>query len=298
MDMKMPDAALARSGKPVIKPRATRSIGEILVDAGFLTTDAAATIAQAQRERGLRFGDAAVELKLLTMADIEFALARQFEYPYLDLGDSAVRPDVVSAFRPFGPFAEQMRSLRTRLTMQMSAQPDHPPTVSILSACAGEGRSFIAANLAVAFSQLGERTLLIDADLRKPSQHLLFNVPTNMGLSNLLLGRAGPECITKVPHFFDLSVLTAGSTPPNPQELLTRARLTTLLSEASVAFDIVIIDTPPVSKFADAQILASRSGFGVLVTRARKTEAKQLDRAHAALRECGANLVGTVLNDG
>jgi capsular exopolysaccharide synthesis family protein len=191
-----------------------------------------------------------------------------------------------------------MRSLRTRLTMQMSAQPDHPPTVSILSACAGEGRSFIAANLAVAFSQLGERTLLIDADLRKPSQHLLFNVPTNMGLSNLLLGRAGPECITKVPHFFDLSVLTAGSTPPNPQELLTRARLTTLLSEASVAFDIVIIDTPPVSKFADAQILASRSGFGVLVTRARKTEAKQLDRAHAALRECGANLVGTVLNDG
>ena len=298
MDMKMPDAALARSGKPAMKQRATRSIGEILVDAGFLTAEAAANIAQAQRENGLRFGDAAVQLKLLTMADIEFALARQFEYPYLDPADGSVRPDVVSAFRPFGPFAEQMRSLRTRLTMQMSAQPDNPPTVAVLSAAAGEGRSFIAANLAVAFSQMGERTLLIDADLRKPSQHLRFNIGTNVGLSNLLLGRAGPECITKVPHFFDLSVMTAGSTAPNPQELLMRGRLATLLSEASIAFDIVIIDTPPVCKFADAQILASRSGFGVLVARASKTNAKILERSRVALRECGANLVGAVLNDG
>ena len=296
MNMKMPEAALARMGKtPAV--RATRSIGEILVEAGFLSAESAATIAKAQREHGLRFGDAAVKLKLLTLSDIEFALARQFEYPYLDPADGAVRPDVVSAFRPFGPFAEQMRSLRTRLTMQMSEQTANPPTLAVLSAESGEGRSFVAANLAVAFSQMGERTLLVDADLRKPSQHLLFNVSSNMGLSNMLLGRAGPECIAKVPHFFDLSVLTAGSTPPNPQELLTRARLSSFLSEASAAFDIVIVDTPPVSRYADAQIVASRVGFGVLVTRSNRTNAKLLNQTRVSLRDCGANLVGTVLND-
>jgi len=296
MDMKLPDASLLRidQGRTA---KATRSIGEILVEAGFLDADAALKIAKAQQQHGLRFGDAAVKLKLLTMADIEFALARQFEYPYLDPADGSVSRNVVSAFRPFGPFAEQMRSLRTRLGMQQAANPSLPRTVAILSAMPGEGRSFIAANLAVAFSQMGERTLLVDADLRRPSQHLMFNLPSRLGLSNMLLGRAGPECIAKVPHFFDLSVLTAGSTPPNPQELLTRSRFTTMLDEAAVAFDVVIVDSPAASLYADAQIIGSRSSASVLVTRARKTDANVLRRVHASLSECGAKIVGTVLND-
>ncbi len=297
MDMKFPKAALARMGQGSL-PRSTRSIGEILVEAGFLDADAAARIVHAQREFGLRFGDAAVRLKLLKTSDIEFALARQFEYPYLDPADGSVSPAVVSAFRPFGPFAEQMRSLRTRIDMHQAADPATPPTVAILSAMPGEGRSFVAANLAVAFSQMGQRTLLIDADLRKPSQHGLFNLPGRMGLSNVLLGRAGHECIVKVPHFFDLSVLTAGSKPPNPQELLTRARFTTLLHESAEVFDVVIVDTPPTALSADSQIIASRAGFGVMVTRANATDANLLRRALASLRDCGANLVGTVLNDG
>ncbi len=297
MDMNSPDPKLLRIGE-VRAPRASRSIGEILVEAGFLDADAAIRIAQAQREHGLRFGDAAVMLKLLTLADIEFALARQFQYPYLDPADGSVSPSVVSAFRPFGPFAEQMRTLRTRLGMHQAAHPSAPPTVAVLSAMPGEGRSFVAANLAVAFSQMGERTLLIDADLRRPTQHLLFDLPSRMGLSNILLGRAGAECIAKVPHFFDLSVLTAGSTPPNPQELLTRARFATLLSESAEAFDIVIVDTPASALSADAQIIASRAGAGVLVTRAGKTDANVLRRVHASLRDCGASIIGTVLNDG
>lgn len=296
MDMKTPDATLLRLGQH--KPaKATRSIGQILIEAGFLDAEAAAQIVQAQQEHGLRFGEAAVRLKLLALADIEFALARQFEYPYMDQADGSVSRNVVSAFRPFGAFAEQMRSLRTRLGMLQAANPLLPRTIAVLSAMPGEGRSFVAANLAVAFAQMGERTLLIDADLRAPTQHLLFNLPARVGLSNMLLGRAGPECMTRVPHFFDLSVLTAGSTPPNPQELLSRSRFATLLSEAAEAFDVVIVDSPALSRCADAQIIGARAGTSVLVTRTRKTDAKLLRRAHAALRECGANVVGSVLND-
>jgi receptor protein-tyrosine kinase len=182
--------------------------------------------------------------------------------------------------------------------MHQTAHPGTPRTVAIVSPSPGEGRSFVAANLAVAFSQMGESTLLVDADLRHPTQHALFNLPSRLGLSNMLLGRAGPECIARVPHFFDLSVLTAGSTPPNPQELLTRARFATLLSEAAAAFDVVIVDTPAASLYADAQIVGSRAGASVLVARTGQTDAKRLRRAHAALCESGANIVGTVLNDG
>ncbi len=296
MDMKSPDATLLRIGQSKLV-KATRSIGQILVEAKFLDAEAALRIAQAQQEHGLRFGEAAVKLKLLTMADIEFALARQFEYPYLDQADGSVSRNVVSAFRPFGAFAEQMRSLRTRLCMQQAANPLVARTIAVLSAMPGEGRSFVAANLAVAFAQMGESTLLIDADLRSPTQHLLFNLPSRVGLSNILLGRSGPECMAKVAHFFDLSVLTAGSTPPNPQELLSRSRFAALLNEASEAFDVVIVDSPAVSRCADAQIIGARAGSSVLVTRIHKTDAKQLRRAHAALCECGANIVGTVLND-
>jgi protein-tyrosine kinase len=296
MDMTLPDIAALRTRAHALG-KSRHSIGEILVEGGYLDDAAAARIAQAQLEQGLRFGEAAVQLKLLTLADIEYALAQQFEYPYLDAGDGSVAASVVSALRPFGPLAEQMRSLRTALLQRLAGQPSVARSVAVVSAMSGEGRSFIAANLAVALSQMGERTLLVDADLRQPRQHALFNLPGRLGLSNMLLGRAGPECIAKVPHFFDLSVLTAGSTPPNPQELLTRARLATLLGEAVEAFDVVILDTPAASLSADAQIVASRTGAGILVTRAGRTDARVLARTCRSLRDGGANLVGTVLND-
>ncbi|WP_157900117.1 polysaccharide biosynthesis tyrosine autokinase [Rhodoferax koreense] len=295
MDMKPPHIALEPMGVPTPR-RSTRFIGEILVEAGYLDAEASERIAQAQRQNGLSFGDAAVKLKLLSRADIEFALAQQFEYPYLHATNESVSPSVVLAFRPSDPFAEQMRSLRTQLVMQRAANTSVPSSFAILSAQSGEGRSMVAANLAVAFSQMGERTLLIDADMRSASQHKLFNLSSRNGLSNMLLGRAGPECISKVPHFFDLSVLTAGSVPPNPQELLTRARMTTILAEAAKTFDVVVLDTPPAAEFADAQIIASRTGGGVLVTRAAKTNARVLNRVLTAFKDCGTNLVGTVLN--
>lgn len=274
----------------------SRSVGEILIDAGRLNSENATAIATAQKQHGLRFGEAGIALGLLTLADIEFALARQFEYPYLPMEDTSVSPELVAAYRPFGPVAEQVRSLRSRLMMRQLVHQSTPRSVAIVSAVRGEGRSFLAANLAVVFSQMGERTLLIDADLRQPSQHRLFKLDNRMGLSNILVGRADLDAVTPVRHFFDLSVLTAGTVAPNPQELLSSSRLSTLLRQAANAFDVVILDTPPAGTSADAQIIAARTGYAVLVARANVTDAKALQKVRSSLRESGANVIGTILN--
>ena len=273
-----------------------RSIGEILIEAGRLESDGAAKIGLMQRELGLHFGEAAMKLGLLKLADIEFALARQFEYPYLTADDTSIAPELVSAFRPFGAVAEQLRSLRTRLLMSLLTEAKTPRSIAVVSGSAGEGRSFVAANLAIVFSQMGERTLLIDADLRKPRQHLLFRLDNRQGLSNVLLGRAHFECNASVPQFQDLSILTAGSTAPNPQELLSWPAFPAVLRDAVGSFDVVIVDTPPAGASADAQIIASRTGSAVLVARAEQSDARTLRRVRAALRESGAHLIGSVLN--
>jgi protein-tyrosine kinase len=296
MDMTIADPALARLSLDEPRPR-TRSIGEILIADGALNADAAARVARAQAEHGLPFGEAAVLLGLATTRDVEVALARQFDYPYLEPANGAVAGGVISALRPFGAFAEQMRVLRTRLELHRATQPTLPATLAIVSAVSGEGRSFTAANLAVAYAQMGRRTLLIDADLRHPQQHLMFNRPERMGLSNILLGRAGLECAAKVAGLAGLSVLGAGTVPPNPQELLTRPRFASLLHEAADAYDIVILDTPPASTCADAQIVASLAGMSVLVARARLSDSKRLTQVVSSLRQGGARLAGSVFND-
>ena len=115
---------------------------------------------------------------------------------------------------------EHLRSLRTQLSLRWFE--NQQAALAIVSPGSGEGRSWIAANLAVLFAQTGKRTLLIDADLRRPRQHALFGIPERNGLSSILAGRAGLDGLTEIPGVPDLTVLPAGVVPPNPQELLAR----------------------------------------------------------------------------
>ena len=168
-----------------------RAIGAILIDAGRLSPDGAERILRAQRDGGLRFGDAAISLGLLKESDIQFALSRQFDYPFLQPGESSVSDEVVAAYRPFTHQVEELRALRSQLMLRWFDAEAERKTLAIVSPERGEGRSFIAANLAVVFSQLGERTLLIDADMRNPRQHTMFAVSNRLGLSETLAGRGG-----------------------------------------------------------------------------------------------------------
>ncbi len=274
-----------------------RLIGAILIDTGRLSSTNAEHILRFQKEQGKRFGDAAVELGLLSEDDIRFALSRQFNYPYLSTNDSSLSYQLAAAYEPFSPVVEQLRALRSQLMLRWFDVEAERKTLAVVSPADGEGRSFIAANLAIVFSQLGERTLLIDADLRNPCQHELFKLGRSAGLSGVLAGRAGVEAIMPVRSLICLSVLPAGAVPPNPQELLGRPTFIETLYAHAHDFDVVIIDTPAGNEYADAQIIAARAGAALML--ARKNQSSMRDVAHLtrSLQESGATLVGSVLNE-
>lgn len=273
-----------------------RSIGAILVDAGRLDPEDAERILRRQRERGLRFGEAARELRLLSEDDVAYALARQFDYPYLTRGPGAIAESVIAAYQPFGNEVEALRGLRTQLLLRWFGDAAARRRLAVVSPASGEGRSWVAANLAVVFSQLGERTLLIDADLRKPTQHHLFGLDNAAGLSTVLAGRSGNEAIRRIDGLLSLSVLPAGPQAPNPQELLSRSPFAALLERLGTQFDVVILDTPAAASGADAEMIAARAGAAVMLARKDVSSARELVRFGERLAGASVALVGTVLN--
>src|SRR2546427_7885621 len=223
-----------------------RRLGAVLVHAGRLQPQDVEHILQLQRQKGLRFGDAGKEVGVLTQADIEFALARQFDHPYLRRGESKVSEEVVAAYEPFSTQVEALRAVRAQLMLRWLDSEPASKALAILSAAREEGRSFIAANLAVVFAQLGARTLLIDADLRQPCLHRLFGLDNRAGLSAVLSRRAAAfEVLQRVAPLPNLSVLPAGAPPPRPQDLLARPMFAQLLPQLPAPADLLLPDCPP-----------------------------------------------------
>lgn len=274
-----------------------RAMGTILVDAGRLSLPDADRILQFQRTRGARFGDSGVSLGLLTDDDVRFALSVQFDYPYLGR-ESNLSRELIAAYQPASRPVEQLRGLRSQLMLRWFDTESERKGLAIVSAGQKEGRSYIAANLAIVFSQLGRRTLLVDADMRLPRQHQLFNLGKAAGLSDMLAGRAGPEAVVGISALQDLSVLPAGAIPPNPQELLGRQEFPKLLQSLGEDFDVIIIDTPPASECSDAHTVAVRAGAALMVARQNRSSLPQMAHLTQGLREFGVTLVGSVLNDG
>jgi chain length determinant protein tyrosine kinase EpsG len=274
-----------------------RSIGAILIDAGRLKAEDAERILRVQREQSLRFGDAAIQLGLITQADIDLALSRQFDYQYLLRGQSEVSEEVVTAYAPFTPQVETLRALRTQLMLRWFDTDVAHKALAIVSTERKEGRSFIAANLAVVFSQLGEHTLLIDADMRNPCQHRLFGLDNRAGLSAVLSGRGGPDAVQRIPSLRDLSVLPAGAQPPNPSELLGRPLFSQLLHECATEFDVILLDTPAAAETTDAQTVTMRAGCALIVVRKNASRAWRVRGIADHAVQTNTTIVGTVLND-
>ncbi len=275
-----------------------RSIGTILIQAGKLTLEKAEQILHLQREQGLRFGDAAIQLGLLTQADIDFALSRQFDFPYLARGESKVSESVVAAYAPFSPQVQALGALRGQLMLRwFDTDPDRT-ALAIVSAERNDGRSFITANLAVTFSQLGQRTLVVDADMRNPSQHILFGLGNSAGLSSVLSGRLGPEAaIHSILGLPDLSLMPAGAPPPNPLELLARPQFPRMLKELVRGFDVILLDSPCASEHADAQTIAVRAGAALIVVRKNATRSWGVRGVSERMTHASATILGSVLND-
>ncbi len=272
-------------------------IGAILAKSGRLKTEDTVRVLHLQREQGIRFGDAALQLGLVSAADVDFALARQFRYSRLNTGEPGVSEKLVAAFGASGPEIEARRALRSQLMMRWFAVDPSHRALAVVGSNREEGCSFLAASIGVAFSQLGKRTLLIDADMRRPGQHEIFSLDNRVGLSALLSGRAGHEAIQRIPALFDLSVLPAGAVPPNPAELLARPAFPQLLREAAEAFDVILLDTTATSECTDAYPVAQHAGAAVVVARRNRTRITSARTLVEALQQTGAVVVGAVFTD-
>ncbi|WP_019560928.1 polysaccharide biosynthesis tyrosine autokinase [Caldimonas manganoxidans] len=278
--------------------RISRPIGAILVDAGKLKAHDIDRVLQAQRQHGMRFGEMAVKLELISPEDVQHALAAQFAFPYLrpSPGERLLSAELETAYEPFGPAAERFRSLRNHLTLHWLNKADRRQMLCVVGVSPSEGRSYLAANLAVVFAQAGERTLLIDANLRKPRVHELFALENRNGLSTLLSGRCGNEAIVHITDLAGLFVLPAGPTPPNPLELLGQIGFADFLGSARASFDVVLIDTPSLSDGEDALLISARVGAALPVARNGHTRVEPLRQFMAEMKAMGIQLPGTVLN--
>lgn len=274
-----------------------RPIGSYLREARQLTDAQLEHILVHQRQLGVRFGEAAVALDLVTRDDVLWALSRQFDYVYAR-ADDELSTELVVAARPFGPEAEAFREIRSQLLAgALGAEGSERRAMAVVSPDRGDGRSYLAANLAVTLGQLGGRTLLVDADLRVPRLHRLFDIdPVHAGLTDMLTGRTDAGAILRVGRLPGLWLLCAGTVPPNPLELVQRASFAGLMRELQQKFDHVVLDTPAATHGADARVVAASCGIALAVGRKGRTRMKDLAKLTEAIGQ-SLSIAGVVMNE-
>jgi non-specific protein-tyrosine kinase len=203
---------------------------------------------------------------------------------------------LITITNPRSPVSEAFRTLRTNLEFTSLDKPLRSMVVT--SAAPEEGKSTTLANLAVAMAQAGKKVILVDCDLRRPSLHQIFNARTAPGLSNMMrddaLMNQPPLQETQVPNLF---LLTSGTIPPNPAELVASRRMSDVIAALQQRADIVLFDAPPVIAVTDAAVLASKVDAVLLVVSAGKTKRDHAKKAKMLLDKVNAHLIGTVLTN-
>ncbi|WP_373230148.1 CpsD/CapB family tyrosine-protein kinase [Cohnella sp.] len=203
--------------------------------------------------------------------------------------------NLITEHNPKSPISEGYRILRTNI--EFSSIDQTLQTIMVTSSKPSEGKSTTCANMAVAFAQANKRVLLIDADLRKPTQHHIFGKTNRYGLTTVLFNQKELQDIIQLTNTDNLSMISAGPTPPNPSELLSSKRMAALLTATREMYDVIIIDTPPILSVTDAQIVATQSDGVVLVLDSGKVKKEAALKAKASLEHVKAKLVGVVLNN-
>ncbi|CAM4240613.1 CpsD/CapB family tyrosine-protein kinase [Lacicoccus alkaliphilus] len=196
---------------------------------------------------------------------------------------------------PKSPISEQFRTIRTNI--MYSSIDREIKTVVFTSASPGAGKSTTAANLAIAYAQSGKRTLLVDADLRRPTTHYTFEVGNQRGLSTVIVNDMPAGDVVKQTDIENLEILTSGPIPPNPSELLSSRKMNLLLRTFAMDYDMVIIDTPPLLAVTDAQVLSKVVDGVVLVTNVEENNKERLHDAKTLLEKADANILGVVMNN-
>jgi protein-tyrosine kinase len=274
-----------------------RLIGAILSSKVALTAHDIDRILTYARVHGVRFGDAAVALRLVTQDQVLQSLADQFGYLYASEDRRKLMPELVGLNQPFSLQAEAIREIRSQLMMRVFGSTRPSPALAVVSPSSGDGKTFFSANLAVSLAQVGGRTLLIDADMRGPRLHEVFRVDNTTGLSSVLAGHVDSNVIQQVPEAANLFIMPVGVTPPNPLELVERAAFRVLLRELTSNFDHVIVDTPAAVYGVDAQVIASRCGAALVLARKNESRVDILQKFVCSLTDSTARVAGVIMND-
>ena len=280
------------------EPPPRSRLGTIMLRQGAIDSTALERVADHQRSNEMLFGEAAVALKLVEPRAVARALAEQ-EYVSIDAtGALSIAPEVTAFHDPLSQDTESLRALRTRLTIDESHRlaQGRALRIAIVSAQRAEGRSWLAANLAVVFAQSGRRTVLLDADLRNPRQHKLFGDSSRDGLASWLSGRSAVPGVRPVAGIRSLDLLTAGSRPPNPQELIGGEAFERTLGHLSTSASVMLIDTPAASECADYSLVARSADVVLMVVRERLSRERAIRDFAARLAEIGKAPLGIVYN--
>ncbi len=278
-----------------------------------LSNEAVDSINDLMQKLKIRFADAALHTGVVTQDELDKALdwiqqraVQQGRGIIEEVLRRRVRREVVLwqgnplkpsellllAHDPGHPRSESIRSLRTELLLRTRNQGTG--VLALLSPCAGEGRSQLSAELAISFAQLGRRTLLVDADLRRPRQHILFGAENDRGLAEALVdnGAVNLHGIEGLPQ---MALLTSGVLPPSPLELLAGTRFERLIAEWRRSFEFVVFDTPPAAESSDAITVAAAAGQVLILSRANVTSFKALKEMSRKLETTHARTLGAVI---
>ncbi len=209
--------------------------------------------------------------------------------------ENMINKTLIVATQPRHPIAESYRRLRTNLRFSSVNEPLRAMLVT--SAAPSEGKTTTASNLAIAMAQAGNRVIIMDADLRKPQVHKVFKLSKGPGLTDALLNDTPPSFFLRETSIPNLQVMTCGSIPPNPAELLGSQPMQELIQTLKAESDLLIIDAPPLLAVTDAQILSSQVQGVLLVVNSRQTSRSMVANGAANLQQVGARLLGVVLNE-
>jgi receptor protein-tyrosine kinase len=282
---------------PNLTPEAGELIEREIIAAGELNPRQIAQARALQRRHESSFADAAIALGLIRRDHLLQALSKHFNYPILSPTNGAGRfsRELVVGFDAFGSQAEALRSIRTGLVNNAIAAKTN--SIAFIGPRTGVGVSYICANIALSLAQAGLRTLLVDANLRRPRAGQMFGLDrSDYGLVEAINYRtidALPIADNVVPN---LSILAAGLTPPNPQELLVSPEFAVIAQRLRDSFGIVLYDTTDTENCVDGFIVASRVGAATLVARRHKTTVKELNRLAGGLRAQRCSILGSILD--
>lgn len=271
------------------------SIGDILLASGRLTVPDLNRIIALQQKENILFGDAAVALGILADEDVRAALACQYSYPCVKPDDASLSHELLAVHDPLAPAVESFRSIRSGL--MLSGAGKIIKTICVLSPDEGDGRTFVAANLAVVFAQQGSRTILADLNFRKPRVHEIFRMKNNCGASSLIIKRALFEQAVLRTSIESLDIMPSGPKPPNPLELLGWEDTKWMVDSLRDQYDIILIDTPASSRTADAMVISSLCDGAIITARKGFTKLESFGALKKKLDHSSVKILGSVINE-